>query len=295
MRSLRLRRLRPFPEPAADHHGGPLISLGPVLVRPHVRVPALLTRLDRVRHGWTPPPRPATAAGRVVALHISDGAPPDPQARVVASERAGGFTVSSPFWSLSWAPRSATATLRLRPPPRNYVAEDGLRAGLRVLLALELLWRRGAALHGAAVVRDGHAVVALGPKEAGKTTFASHFPWDRVLADDLAALHPHRGELVAQGTPFRGREGLLGEVSRAPVSLVVVLSKAPRTTVRPLTRSAAVGALLARTHAPGGALAFRQRALAFALRMTATVPCLELGVALEEDPWLLLRTHLPRR
>jgi hypothetical protein len=276
------------------------LELGPCVTRLATPGDARLDPLGAPLPGWAPPRRPR--AGRAAALSVSLRALARPPAattltlQLARRPRATVVLGESPLWRLRFEPVRGRGRVWLPATPAPYREGDGLRSALRTAFTLSLLWRGGATLHGAVVVRDGLGIVALGASGAGKSTFARRFPWDRVLADDLVALtRDRRGAFVAHGTPFRGREGDVGAAGRTRVAVVALLDQAARTRARRLAPAEAVGALLPRVHAPAPLRAVRERALSVALALARTVPCVHLGVSLEEDPWPSLRAASTRR
>ena len=280
------------------------LPLGPWLA--HLAAPrgSLLEPLGGPLPGWAPPDRSrrrlaAASEGTVrLDLRALRDAPHVAalDARLTRVGRARTVVAAeSPLWRMTLDPAGARGSIWLADTPAPYRDGDGLRSALRTALTLLLLWRGGATLHGAVVVRDGVGVVALGASGAGKSTFARRFPWDRVLADDLVALTRDRRGFVAHGTPFRGREGDVGAPGRVRVGVVALLGQAAHSRAFPTSAPEAVGPLLARVHAPAHHRALRERALGLALALAGSVPFVRLDVSLEEDPWPSLRAASTRR
>ena len=268
--------------------------LGPIAVRLRGSPRGLLAPLLAPGPGWHPPVRGVAACP--LALTVRVRALPCPTTAGETTFAARGRTLhgESPLWRLTFAPRRHHAQVWLAPEDPPYRPGDAIRSALRALLSLQLLWRRGATAHAAVVVRRGSGIVALGRSGAGKTTLAGRFGWDRVLADDCAAIHRDRRGYLVTGTPFRGREGRLGDEGTARLRLLAVLRKAEgaRSRATPLSPTEALPALVSCLHAPGAARPLRERALSVALRLARRVPCVLLDVNLEDDPWSSIRAHI---
>ena len=204
------------------------------------------------------------------------------------------LTLESQLWRLRVDFRARAAQAWIPSVCEPFRRDDAVRSALRALLTLTLLWRRGAARHAAAVTREGRAVVALGASRAGKTTFAGAFPWERVLADDLAAVTIDGHGARVSGTPFRGKEGRWGCVQSAPIGLLALLEQGPATRLARVGFAETVGDIAARVQSPAGARALRERTLAAAIRLARRVPCVRLTVSLKEDPWPILHDALAR-
>ncbi len=108
---------------------------------------------------------------------------------------------------------------------------------LRVLYSLLLPRTDAVLLHSVAVRTNGHAVLAVGRSEAGKTTLGSQ-GFEDVLCDELPAVRRVSDEaFMAYGTPFWG-EFVPGKTNdRAEVGSLFLLRKGPENEVVP-TRAA---------------------------------------------------------
>ena len=84
-------------------------------------------------------------------------------------------------------------------------AERRVENAARLLVARLALEAGGFALHGAAVLDGGRALVLAGPSRAGKTTAVAALGWPS-LGDDFAVVVPWKGVWAAAATPFDNRE-----------------------------------------------------------------------------------------
>lgn len=146
---------------------------------------------------------------------------------------------------------------------------------------------RGCELHACGIV-DGaadspRAFVFVGHSGAGKTTAARLWAQRTrpvVLSDDRVILRRRGERLHAFGTPWHG-EARLSAALDAPVAAIFLLNQAASFSLRELTRSEAVAALLTRTFVPMHDAAAVGFTLDFLGSVCAAVPVLELGFALD--------------
>lgn len=126
---------------------------------------------------------------------------------------------------------------------------------------------RGVELHGCGLLRgDGESFLFVGHSGAGKSTTArlwtSHLPVE-VLSDDRIVVRPFSPAVPAKGvghecpahtfmmhgTPWHG-EAAFASPGRAPLRRIFLLEHGAENRIESLSRSAAVGELLARSFTP---------------------------------------------
>lgn len=166
---------------------------------------------------------------------------------------------------------------------------------LRVLAAYRLLALGGTMIHSAGIAGDDGGYLLVGPSGAGKTT-ASGLCLEEgatVLSDDLNAV------LLAEGTarmvklPFTGDLGDRGGAPAAvPLHALVRLAKGPER-LRPLSRAAALGALVAASPFVNRDPWRRDTLLDLLERLATAVPAWELTFPRGARLWSILRA-IPR-
>lgn len=167
---------------------------------------------------------------------------------------------------------------------------------LRVLTAYRLLEEGGAVLHSAGVfgkTSDGEAAwLLLGPSGAGKTT-ASRLCLDcgaSVLSDDLNAVHLEDRSARVVRLPFTGDLGdRSGGPALLPLRAVLRLVQGKEDEARPLTRAAALAALVAAAPFVNRDPFRREALLAVLERLARSVPAWELTFTLGGGVWDILR------
>lgn len=153
----------------------------------------------------------------------------------------------------------------------------------RIVLGQWLAARGALSFHGAAVVQDGRAWLLVGPRCAGKTTAATRWTWDRVLADDHVVVMPSPDGFMAYGTPYTGREGTAWSPDPAPLAAICILEKAPTGSVAPQSRSEAFPALVQQVISIGEGRTSSQRVLDALDTLTELIPVVRLAFALDSD------------
>jgi hypothetical protein len=148
---------------------------------------------------------------------------------------------------------------------------------------------RGVELHACGLVRgDGESFLFVGHSGAGKSTTTRL--WKRqvqveVLSDDRIILRrafTDAAKSVGQecpthtffmhGTPWHG-EAAFASPGRAPVRRIFLLEHGPGNRIEPLSRSAAVGELLARSFTPFYQPRFVDPVLALLEELVESLPC----------------------
>ena len=148
---------------------------------------------------------------------------------------------------------------------------------------------RGVELHASGMVRsDGESFLFVGHSGAGKSTTTRL--WKRqapveVLSDDRiivrrALMDTAKGvgpecpthTFLMHGTPWHG-EAAFASPGRSPVRRIFLLEHGPGNCIKPLSRSAAVGELLARSFTPFYQHRFVDPVLALLEEMVELLPC----------------------
>ncbi len=107
-------------------------------------------------------------------------------------------------WNRALIRNYARNELDLFYPPgeRESFAEPLILARFRNSLANFLPGFSAVMIHGAGVIRGGHAALFLAPDEGGKTTVARLSTGEPILNDDHVVLRQEGGVIMAHGTPF---------------------------------------------------------------------------------------------
>ena len=153
----------------------------------------------------------------------------------------------------------------------------------RIVLGQWLALRGALSFHGAAVVQDGRAWLLVGPRCAGKTTAATRWAWERVLADDHVIVMPGPEGFLAYGTPYTGREGTAWSPEPAPLAAICILEQAASGSFAPQSRSEAFPALVRQVISIGEGRRSSQRVLEALDTLTKQVPVVRLAFALDSD------------
>ncbi len=95
--------------------------------------------------------------------------------------------------------------------------------------AYHMLTQQGCCVHSAALEKDGHAILLVGPSGIGKSTLATACqtvdPSVRVLCEDLPAVRFEDGTPMVYGTPFCGNDTRVAD-GAARLDAIVLLSQA---------------------------------------------------------------------
>ena len=169
-------------------------------------------------------------------------------------------------------------------------AERRVDNAARLLVTRLALQSGGFALHGAAVVEDGHARVLAGPSQAGKTTAVTSLGWP-VLGDDFAVLLPSpTGGWVAAATPFDNSEAVPSSSATGtwPLRAVWRLEQGSEGALRKLAAPAAAAMLSACAAFPWALPDLADALVAGTVRCAAEVDCGVLTFARETDLRALL-------
>jgi hypothetical protein len=149
-----------------------------------------------------------------------------------------------------------------------------------LLITHHLSLGRGVELHGCGMVRnDGESFLFVGHSGAGKSTTArlwtEHVPVE-VLSDDRIIVRPSSSvagrSFHMHGTPWHG-EAAFASPGRAPLRRIFLLEHGCENRIERLSRSAAVGELLARSFTPFYQPRFVDPVLALLEEMVAALPC----------------------
>ena len=148
---------------------------------------------------------------------------------------------------------------------------------------------RGVELHACGLVRgDGRSVLFVGHSGAGKSTttrlWKRHMPVE-VLSDDRIIVRRASADgsksvgqdcpahtFVMHGTPWHG-EAAFASPGRAPLRQIFLLEHGAGNRIEALSRSAAVGELLARSFTPFYQSRFVDPVLAFLEELVESLPC----------------------
>lgn len=148
-----------------------------------------------------------------------------------------------------------------------------------LLITHHLSLGRGVELHGCGMTReDGESFLFVGHSGAGKSTTArlwtQHLPVE-VLSDDRiivrrSAVSPHA--FVMHGTPWHG-EAAFASPAHAPLRRIFLLEHGSENRIGRLSRSIAVGELLARSFTPFYQSRFIDPVLALLEEIVESMPC----------------------
>jgi hypothetical protein len=171
----------------------------------------------------------------------------------------------------------------------------------RVLAAYRLLETGGALIHsagiaGASLSGEAAGYLLLGPSGAGKTT-ASRLALEEgatVLSDDLNAVVREGEEARMVKLPFTGDLGdRAGAPASVPLRALLRLAKGDGEKLRPLSRAAALGGLVAASPFVGRDPWRREALLDRLERLARVVPAWELTFPLGARLWSILRSIPP--
>lgn len=119
-----------------------------------------------------------------------------------------------------------------------------LDTALRVAMTALLLRESGALIHGAGLILGRDAVLCPGKSGAGKSTLSRKAGAERVLSDELTAVHLEPRGVSVSGTPFQG-EFQTGGINRTlPLRALFFLRRGQNPSCRPLTPAGACVRLL---------------------------------------------------
>ena len=198
-------------------------------------------------------------AGYRITLRLSDAFPQPPEGLYVHTRRVRGWRAGPRDCRLLYYYRSAGEP----EVPYCYVERSGmevavdwlpaLSSGLHAQQILEsvdlfrfLLEQGGVVLHASYILHRGRSLLFSAPSGTGKSTQAAL--WARlrgaeIVNGDRALLRAREGCFQAHGICFSGTSGICGNRS-APLSALVVLGQAERSTCRRLGGLDAFRALL---------------------------------------------------
>ncbi len=168
------------------------------------------------------------------------------------------------------------------------VRRFAMRSLLRFLVSESLLRIGGVALHAAAITRPGGVAVLMADSGGGKTTAATRFGGDGVLADDFCLVVPGPAGFTVHPSPFPGREQTPASGRGAPLWRMAEIVKADRARFARWTRPETVAAILRHAIVTTADLDARGRLLDVAMRLSDAVPCGALSLSLRTTPWASL-------
>lgn len=131
----------------------------------------------------------------------------------------------------------------------------------------------GCLVHGAAVVKEGKALVLTGRSGAGKTTlseFCREQGWT-VLSDDRVILYKNQGTWYAAGTPWHG-SGPFALPVTAPLSEIFLLEQSHKEGITPLDERQVGHRLLDVTSVPWFVESWSQNTLGVVHSLSSEVP-----------------------
>ncbi|HTQ58587.1 MAG TPA: hypothetical protein VMI32_00055 [Candidatus Solibacter sp.] len=138
-----------------------------------------------------------------------------------------------------WSPRLGRGVIRQSANPYSF------NTALRILHTILLAEQGGFLVHASSAVRNGRAFLFAGVSGAGKTTMARLAPPDVALLTDEISYVSRRGNTyLANGTPFAGDLGRIGENICAPLAAVYLLAKGTENKIEPVNAAEAGRALL---------------------------------------------------
>jgi hypothetical protein len=133
----------------------------------------------------------------------------------------------------------------------------------------------GVELHACGMVGAGESFLFAGHSGAGKSTTTRL--WTRnvpveVLSDDRIIVRKENGQFLIHGTPWHG-DAAYASPNRAPIRRIFLLEHGTGNRIEPISRSAAVGELLARSFVPFYQPRFVAPVLALLEELVESVPC----------------------
>lgn len=144
---------------------------------------------------------------------------------------------------------------------------------------------QGVIFHSTAVIYEGKGYLFAGYGSAGKSTTArmwQTFPGAIVVNDDKVIVRKGENKFLLYGTPWHGQGGM-ALPDAAPIEKIFVLKQDKRNFATPLSSTQAVSMLFARSFLPLWDQARVSSTLTFIERLTASVPCFELGFLPEKS------------
>jgi hypothetical protein len=164
---------------------------------------------------------------------------------------------------------------------REYFSSEDTPSALEypldeLLVTHYLSLAHGVELHSCGMVRaDGESFLFAGHSGAGKSTTTRL--WTRqvpveVLSDDRIIVRKKRGQFQMHGTPWHG-EAAYASPTQAPVRRIFLLEHGAGNRIERVSRSAAVGELLARSFVPFYQPRFVEPVLALLEELVESVPC----------------------
>ena len=153
-----------------------------------------------------------------------------------------------------------------------------------LLITHHLSLGRGVELHSCGLIHeDGESFLFVGHSGAGKSTTARLWAQDAadVLSDDRIIVRrdyagpryiQENSRFVMHGTPWHG-EAAFASPGRAPLRRIFLLEHGRENRIEPLSRSVAVGELLARSFTPFYQSRFIDPVLALLEELVDAVPC----------------------
>lgn len=115
-----------------------------------------------------------------------------------------------------------------------------LRGVCSLVLPLEM---HGLVVHASSVLHQDLGLVFAGLSGAGKSTLAHGMPEGRYVSDDFSMIGRLDGVPLLLPSPFHGVFSKKGAQREAPLAAICVLTQAPQTQIRRLSRAEAISGL----------------------------------------------------